>query len=634
MASYSLYPPVVDSYIPAFLISKEKFTIQFRLSDLNSDSHFENVQAVIYNAKSGQNVVKLQDNSSIGHYRRTGIILNLPYRVVEDEYNLYEVDILQDDILSDAFNKPGLTYKIQLRLSKETYNPNYTSSQADWISSNAGSFSEWSTALYTTSIASIDCRLNLDSGNGISGLWNSYPSDFLFISGTFTSNPSSEVVEEYYFILYDENEEEVERSEVLTLKNTNSFEYSFFSELENHKHYYLTFHYTTRNYYEGGFDKEKLTIDYQEEDALFYALKTIEDGIAGTDLGLEQDEGYIAFKIRPTDNNNITEPIYTIDIRRSDSESLFKKWITIKQIIGNVSTIEQLPIMIDNTIESGVFYQYKLQIKKVNEDSKISRSFGETQKISRDFEDTYLIGKDHRQLKLRFNNTLGNYVYQVVESKQDTIGGRYPIITRNTASYYRSFTINGLISFQSDEQNSFYTQDEIYGDKEIKQLYKNKYYSQQGSDSSKDINLDIYDIYYEKKFREKVIEFLYDGKIKLFKSPTEGNILVRLMNVSLNPNQSLGRMLYTFSCTAYEIGEVEMEVLKNNGLVNFIYDESSIPPEPQPEPQPEPDYRKGYIDKDTIDSAVEIIDHKKEVSDKDDMTVEIINAEDIVYHTF
>jgi hypothetical protein len=52
-----------------------------------------------------------------------------------------------------------------------------------------------------------------------------------------------------------------------------------------------------------------------------------------------------------------------------------------------------------------------------------------------------------------------------------------------------------------------------------------------------------------------VLNWLNDGEIKCFKSPTEGAFIVRLMNISLSPEDKLNRMLYTFSCTAYEIAE-------------------------------------------------------------------------------
>jgi hypothetical protein len=59
----------------------------------------------------------------------------------------------------------------------------------------------------------------------------------------------------------------------------------------------------------------------------------------------------------------------------------------------------------------------------------------------------------------------------------------------------------------------------------------------------------------ERNFKLDVLEWLNNGKPKLFRSPTEGNYIVRLMNISLSPEDTLGRMIHTFSCTAYEIAE-------------------------------------------------------------------------------
>jgi hypothetical protein len=50
-------------------------------------------------------------------------------------------------------------------------------------------------------------------------------------------------------------------------------------------------------------------------------------------------------------------------------------------------------------------------------------------------------------------------------------------------------------------------------------------------------NLTPGNIYIERKFRDKVIEFLEDGGYKLYRSPTEGNFIITLMNISLTPNQ-------------------------------------------------------------------------------------------------
>jgi hypothetical protein len=68
----------------------------------------------------------------------------------------------------------------------------------------------------------------------------------------------------------------------------------------------------------------------------------------------------------------------------------------------------------------------------------------------------------------------------------------------------------------------------------------------------------------EKEFKLSVLDWLNNGKPKLFKSPAEGNYIVRLMNASLAPQESLGRMLHTFSCTAYEIADYNLKNLKEH----------------------------------------------------------------------
>jgi hypothetical protein len=53
-------------------------------------------------------------------------------------------------------------------------------------------------------------------------------------------------------------------------------------------------------------------------------------------------------------------------------------------------------------------------------------------------------------------------------------------------------------------------------------------------------------MYRERTFKMEVLEWLNNGKPKIFRSSAEGNFVVRLMNVSLTPNDTVGRMLHTF----------------------------------------------------------------------------------------
>jgi hypothetical protein len=89
---------------------------------------------------------------------------------------------------------------------------------------------------------------------------------------------------------------------------------------------------------------------------------------------------------------------------------------------------------------------------------------------------------------------------------------------------------------------------------------------------SKRNNLSSENIYNERQFKLSVLEWLNDGNPKMFRSPTEGNYIVRLMNVSLTPNDTLGRMLHTFQCTAYEIAEWNFNNLLDLKLVNLPVD--------------------------------------------------------------
>jgi hypothetical protein len=83
----------------------------------------------------------------------------------------------------------------------------------------------------------------------------------------------------------------------------------------------------------------------------------------------------------------------------------------------------------------------------------------------------------------------------------------------------------------------------------------------------------------ERQFKLEVLNWLNDGKPKLFRSPGEGNYIVRLMNVSLSPNDTLGRMLHTFSCTAYEIADYTFENLNKYKFIKApisTYSETSM----------------------------------------------------------
>ena len=109
-----------------------------------------------------------------------------------------------------------------------------------------------------------------------------------------------------------------------------------------------------------------------------------------------------------------------------------------------------------------------------------------------------------------------------------------------------------------DDNNTFTDKKIVYNGDEIASLYEN-YNLNNG--------ISQYDYIYEREFRKLVSDFLYDGKPKLFKSTTEGNIIVRITDVSMAPQQGVGRIIYSFSSNAYEIADDTVDNYKKYNLL-------------------------------------------------------------------
>lgn len=196
---------------------------------------------------------------------------------------------------------------------------------------------------------------------------------------------------------------------------------------------------------------------------------------------------------------------------------------------------------IDKTIEQGVSYYYAVG-------DNTSYIYNST---ICDFEDIFL-SDGQRQLRIRFNPKVSSFKSTIQETKQDTIGGTYPIFFRNSRLKYKEFQISGLVSLLMDEITDNGVRTSTNANDDVLNNFAT--------------NLTGQNIYNERKFKLEVLEWLTNGELKLFRSPTEGNYIIRLMNVSMSPEDTLGRMLHTFNATAYEAQELNLENLRALGF--------------------------------------------------------------------
>lgn len=205
----------------------------------------------------------------------------------------------------------------------------------------------------------------------------------------------------------------------------------------------------------------------------------------------------------------------------------------------------------DLTVESGQTYRYRIQQFNANGVYSTFLPIANSVSITPYYEDMFLYDGE-RQLRIRFNPQVSSFKADILMTKTDTIGNRYPHIFRNGIVNYKEFPINGLISYQMDPNEKFCSKAELgllTGKNCRNQTIEEDFFEpiKPGDQVAENIEA-------ERRFKIKVLDFLNNGKNKLFRSPTEGNFLVQLMNTSLSPQQSLARMIHSFQSTAYEIG--------------------------------------------------------------------------------
>jgi len=158
-------------------------------------------------------------------------------------------------------------------------------------------------------------------------------------------------------------------------------------------------------------------------------------------------------------------------------------------------------------------------------------------------------------LRIRYNPKISSFKSTVLETKMDTIGGKYPFIFRNGNVEYKEFPISGLITMISDENALFmeyskenpkarqYSTHPPYGNDNadwwVSRTGMTEYEvrkTQEKELSGSPTALTASNFRKEREFKMEVLDWLTNGQPKLFRSPSEGNFIVRLMNTSLTPN--------------------------------------------------------------------------------------------------
>lgn len=530
MASHSLYAPIIDSVLPAFVVGN-KINITFALSAFNSTSDFVSVHLTMKKHLNSETIVNVNYEGSEQIYvSYSGMIVNLEAKNNND--GTYTIT-LPENILGAI---PGNIYDCQIRLVEKgpdsdlkKYNFKGETSQDfnNYLSNtdNANHFSEWSTicVLKATSFANITYEKNNISVNHLYDFYTRFRYENL--DGTEPLYYYNIIIKKNGIQYGNENKTGIEVS-------SNVFEY-------------MPTTLPTPGTY--SIELTGVTINGLMIHSTF--LQTIEEGdgvdslsviVPDDTVAVEEDKGVIKYKF---EGKPSTDGRYIL--RRRDTK--YSNWETLKNF--KVYANQNFNMFQDYTAESENFYEYVLQ--RINEeDGRRSAAMpAKPVPVLREFEYSYLIGKDGRSLKIALDTSLNSFKINTNDSIVKTIGSQYPFINRTGNNYYKSFSLSGIISFNLNED--FCSNLELYG-----QDYHR--YNDYILNSGKELK---YSHLHEKKFRDKVYEFLYDGMPKLYKSAQEGNILVVLSDINFSPTTNLGRLTYSFNCNITEIGSPSIENL-------------------------------------------------------------------------
>lgn len=567
----SIYPPTLKSTQSVFLASSNSYSIYFTLQSVTSFSEIGHVQIRLVRQSNNKSIV----NTSL---YPDGIIYKNASSINTSDSPTYSVAISVSE-LSEKW-QAGYLYKVQMRFGTNsifTSVSNFATWKQTQIDSSA--FSEWSTVMVIKAIDTPDIYIK-NSGSVKQDIISSEEIE-TSLTPTFygycsIDSGSKEAIEKYQFSLYsgDEVDEDNLTEQSGWLSHDSNIDtldsYRFKNVLTNNEYYTVTYEIYTANGYEAIAESYTFQVVLSQLNVLDDITIWVE-----SDTAYCKENGCINF-YGSSDNYLIGNYI----IIRSDETSNYNIWEDLIYLTYPRKKWDGSIVYQDFTIESGIRYKYALQFENSAglRTSPLYPASNASHKV--DFEYSYIY-RDGIQLRLQFNQEMSSFKHTTLRSKQDTLGDKYPHLVQNGSAYYAEFPIGGLISFHMDSDQTFFTKgsDGYYYNGEL--VIPAERFIEDGSNRLSSgagtaanlltLGMDTSDdsVFVERIFREKAEAFLNDFEYKLYRSPTEGNMIIGILSVSLTPKTELGRMIFSFSGTAYEVMENTLENLDEVGIIDM-----------------------------------------------------------------
>lgn len=564
----AIYPPILASSQEAFLASTSTEPIYFTLSSVTNKLDIGHVQIKVTYQSNNKTAVKTSTYPD-------GIIYKPATAINDWGNNRYSVSILSSD-LEEGWWVANRYYKVQICFGESPLWTGDLSNFASWKAAQIeqNKFSDWSTVMVLKAIPQPQIEITNKGGAMTGGdivIESSIDTELSttpLFQGSFSCPGEAE--DQYQFTLYNSKYEVLETTGWVQKTAAGGLDtHRFKTILEDGMFYIVGYEVITVNEYHAIAQNYEFTVtenNLARPDGIFLIVQSEYDD--GEPYGNENGVLNILLRTDHAISGNYV-------ITRSSEKSGYGQWEDLKFLSFTNKLFKTELVYQDFTIESGIKYKYAIQQENmaglrtaaVYENSTLASS----PEREVNFEYSYLF-RDGVQLKLRLDQKMTSFKRSVLANKQDTLGSKYPTINRNGDAYYAEFPLTGLITLQQDDYLTFFEKrNDGYYYKGEKMIDADKYteVTYRADVETYNHNLTHNNFFIERIFRDKVEEFLNDGNCKLYKSPSEGNIVIALMNVSLSPNQATGRMIFSFSATAYEIMDNTLENLNEYSIIHI-----------------------------------------------------------------
>lgn len=255
-----------------------------------------------------------------------------------------------------------------------------------------------------------------------------------------------------------------------------------------------------------------------------------------------------------------SQVISEIAVLRSVLGEGLLKWQEVTRI--KASTMQEA-VLYDYFVENGNYYRYALQPILANGVKGAITTFYD---VVTTFEGFWLLGEEDKQFSFIYDGKIGTMDRVKPRDYIETIAGQFPYSVRSSELDYYKFQFSGKLTYHQDVHNLLTAQNYTTAISPDPTIPIGKVELKYGDEMKLNMKNDLEEMQdgmvMQRAWRNKILDWLSDGKLKILKSEAQGNLLVEISDIKVTPVESLYGLVADFECQMTQMGYVTEETLQ------------------------------------------------------------------------